>query len=121
MADRGSERFAGKRILIVEDDWFLASDMVQQIEEVGGRILGPIADVETALQAADNEEFDAALLNMAIGKETSFPVADVLRRRQIPFAFASAYEVGAFPSRYADVPNISKPFELRIAARALFG
>ncbi|WP_161992880.1 response regulator [Aureimonas leprariae] len=121
MIDTAERCLSGKRILVVEDDWFLAMAMAQQLEDAGATVVGPAPDLEEAMETVRTERIDGALLDVGLDEMRSFPVADVLKARRVPFVFASAFGRRAFPNAYADVPNLGKPFDVRDAAKALFG
>ena len=78
---------AGCRVLIVEDDYLLATDLTGLLRRAGADIIGPVGSVRDAL-AAFEQSPDVALLDVQLGEETSFPIADELARRGVPFVFA---------------------------------
>ena len=83
-------------MLIVEDDYFLAADLASILSRAGADVVGPVATVRDGIDALD-EAPDVATLDVQLGEETSFPIADELARRGIPFVFAtgSAREIPA--------------------------
>lgn len=115
MAEQNLE---GSRILVVEDEYFLADDLQEALGQAGAEVLGPIARVETATAfIAGEPRIDAAVLDINLNGEMVFPVADALRERGIPFAFATGYDRSALPDRFAEVPRLEKPFNgARVAA-----
>ena len=56
-----------------------------------------------------SQDFDAAILDVALGGRDSYAVADELRQRHIPFAFATASD--HLPETYQDVPYLRKPYD----------
>jgi DNA-binding response OmpR family regulator len=87
-------------------------------------IVGPVATLEKALKLAEEEEFDAAILDVTIRGGKVFPVAELLLRRGIPFVFASGYGDWALPEELRDKPRLTKPFtigELEAQVRRLYG
>jgi CheY-like chemotaxis protein len=102
-AGRPGERLLGKRILIVEDEALVALELQFAFEDEGAEIVGPALSLMKALETATHDaEIDLALLDVDIAGENVFPVAELLRRRGVPFAFhtghASRSELGAlFP------------------------
>lgn len=109
---------AGSRILVVEDEYFLADDLHGALTEAGAEVLGPMPSVSDANTfIAGESSIDAAILDINLHGEMVFPVADALRERGIPFAFATGYDEAVLPERFASVPRIEKPFKsARIAA-----
>ena len=83
-----SEVLAGSRILVVEDEYYLAEDARSILSEVGAEVLGPVPTVDEAkvlIEAAGR--IDGVLLDANLRGEMAFDVADVLQARNIPFAF----------------------------------
>ncbi|MDZ7281315.1 response regulator [Sphingomonas sanguinis] len=103
-----------RRILIVEDEYMLARDLQLELEEAGAIVIGSEASVRSALSRIEQEErIDAVILDVNLGGQFAFPVADALNARQIPFIFASGYEDDVVKSRYPGVVNCAKPFVSR--------
>lgn len=100
-----------RRILIVEDEYLLAQDLQLELEHAGAVVVGPEASVAAALARIDEEaHIDAAILDVNLGGEWAFGVAETLRARQIPFVFASGYENDVMKGRFPEVRNCAKPF-----------
>ena len=53
-----------RRILIVEDDWMVAQDMSDMVEELGGAVVGPAGELAQGLALAESEELAAAILDV---------------------------------------------------------
>ncbi len=107
-----STPLAGHRILLVEDEMLVSMLIEDVVKELGCEVVGPAADRDVALSLAETEDVDVALLDVNLGGEPVFPVADVLRTRGVPFAFISGYGQNGVADRYADVPTLAKPFRL---------
>lgn len=101
----------GKRVLIVEDELLVALLIEDFLTEFGCSTLGPCGSLEKALDAARTERFDLAVLDVNLGGEKVYPVADVLMQRQIPFLFLSGYGDEAVPADHCDWRVCSKPFK----------
>jgi CheY-like chemotaxis protein len=111
---------AGPWILVVEDEYFLARELVGALGRHGLKVIGPVAEVGEALAiVASGRQIDGAVLDINLHNETIFPLADLLREKSIPFVFATGYEQSAIPAAYADVPRWQKPFEYEQLAAAL--
>jgi CheY-like chemotaxis protein len=83
----------GSRILVVEDE-FLISLLIEDIlQEHGCDVVGPAATVEHAMRLTGDSGFDAALLDVNLGDETVYPVADALVEAGVPFVFVTAFVV----------------------------
>jgi DNA-binding response OmpR family regulator len=77
----------GVRVLVVEDEFLIAMELVALLEEAGAEIVGPCANVREALSAAGGEQFSVAILDLRLGGELASPVARELSRRGVPFIF----------------------------------
>lgn len=120
MPDAGG--LAGRKILVVEDDYMIASDLADALRDAGAEVIGPAPSIEAALRLVRAApEMDAALLDVNLRGEMAFPVADALERRGVPFVFATGYDRAVIPARYAHVTRCEKPVHLAGLARALFG
>ncbi len=109
----------GRRVLIVEDDYLIAEDLREQLLSCGAVVLGPVACVADALALLEDGAVpDMAILDIGLGGGKVYPVADALRRRGIPFVFATGYDSWSIPDAYADVPRSEKPVALRGAPLA---
>ena len=100
----------GVRVLLVEDEYLVASLIEEMLEIAGCIVTGPIPRLAQAVDAADRETCDAAVLDVNLAGERIYPVADILSRRNIPFVFVTGY--GVLPSEYADRPRLCKPFKM---------
>lgn len=122
MAEAASRLMSGKRILVVEDEYFLAQELESELEDLGVEVLGPVATVDHALALIhDGAGIDAAILDINLQGEMVFPVADLLLREEIPFVFATGYEAQIVPERYPGFVLCRKPAKLNEIAQALFG
>jgi len=111
----------GRRILVVEDDYLIADEVAESLAEFGATVVGPANYVAEAIALVSQETcLDAAVLDINLGRETVFPVADALQQRGIPFVFATGYDQRIIPPRYAAVQRLEKPVDTRLLARLLF-
>lgn len=111
---------AGKRVLVVEDEPFVALGLEDNLRSLGCAVIGPATTLAAAMQAAGHEAMDAAILDVNLGGETVFPAAAVLADRGIPFVFCSGFSSETrLPERFSEVPRVAKPYTGRIIARAL--
>jgi DNA-binding response OmpR family regulator len=106
--DGNAER---RRILIVEDDYLIASWLAEALETAGWQVVGPIGHLAAALDSARSEACDAAVLDVNLGGRAVYPVAEALDERKVPFIFMSGYGVKTLPCRFAKRPRLSKPFK----------
>ena len=112
----------GRRMLVVEDDYLIASTLVRALEDHGAEVVGPAASVQEALELmAAEARLDAAVLDINLAGDRVYKVADALRARSVPFAFATGYDDWIIPDAYAGVPRMEKPVDTRDVVRVLAG
>jgi DNA-binding response OmpR family regulator len=100
------------RILIVEDEWMIASQIHMAVQQAGFDVVGPVGELTPALALAHAEDISAALLDIQLGPGIDvYPVADALRDRRIPFAFVSSLPRDQISPGHADRPLVAKPFQ----------
>lgn len=113
----------GARILVVEDEYYLAADLSDVLTENGAVVMGPFADADAAIAAAERTAPTMALVDINLGSGPSFATPRYLKERGIPFAFITGYEESAVPPEFAAVPRLEKPASAaairRVAARLL--
>jgi DNA-binding response OmpR family regulator len=97
-------------VLLVEDEMCLAMMLQDLLEDAGYRVL-KAARVAAALNLATAEDIDAAILDVNVAGTEVFPVADELRRRGVPFMFASGYGERGVPGEFRDYPMLQKPYD----------
>ena len=92
----------------------LAEDLREELERQGAEVMGPVPTVAEALELLRQAPAPhMAILDINLGGEMVYPVADALRARGIPFLFATGYEPWSILEAYANVPRMEKPVELR--------
>lgn len=110
----------GMHILVVEDEPLLSLDICAQIEENGGSVIGPAATLARGHALLRDQRPDGAILNIRIGDEVIYPLADEVLHAGIPVVFASSEARSAIPERYAAVPLLGKPLDMIVAIEKLF-
>jgi DNA-binding response OmpR family regulator len=98
------------RIFIVEDEFLAAMLLEDELRARGWLTLGPFTTLKQARDAAETEQFDLAILDINLGGEMVYPLADELAARGIPFIFLSGYLSRDLPERFKVRPKLSKPF-----------
>lgn len=117
-----ASKLTRRRILLVEDEFFIAEEMVYLLEAGGAEVLGPVASVGAAIDLIDQtEHIDGAVLDVNLRGLKSWPVADALLRRGVPFIFATGYDGASIPANYAEIECYEKPFNSNMIGAALFG
>jgi FOG: CheY-like receiver len=94
----------------VEDEYLIAEDIRCLLEEAGAVVVGPAPTVTRALALIEAEPaIDGAILDVNLGGEKSFPVAEALRRRSAPFLFATGYNLDDMPPEWRSARCVIKP------------
>jgi DNA-binding response OmpR family regulator len=107
------------RVLVVEDEMLVALMICDMLSDLGYNPVGPAMRLDQGLDLAKKEPIDAAVLDVNLGDAKSFPVADVLRDRRVPFIFATGYGIADPHEAYPGVTALSKPFSAGDLDRAL--
>ncbi|WP_336489483.1 response regulator [Methylobacterium nigriterrae] len=107
MADRPTS-LAGRRVLVVEDEYVIAMDMQSSLQEVGAEVAGPVPDAEQALALIEAASLDAAVLDVNLRGEAVYTVADRLRERDVPYQFATGESQIVDRSDYRSRPRLEK-------------
>ena len=106
-----SSSLSGCRVLVVEDEMLVAWEVEDVLSDWGCTVVGPVGRVDKALAMRDAEAIDMAVLDINLNGQKSYPVADALEARSVPFVFLTGYSKDSLPSRYQTCPMLQKPFE----------
>jgi CheY-like chemotaxis protein len=111
----------GLKMLVVEDEAMVAMLVEDILIDLGCEVVGIAATVEQGLLllATGRGRIDAAILDVNLGGEKVFPIADVLAQLGVPFIFASGYGRGGIEPRFADRLVLAKPFGQAAVAELL--
>ena len=101
----------GLRVLLVEDENLVAMLLEDMLAELGHSVVGPVARLKKALEMAQHEAIDLAILDVNINGEQAYPVAEALAARGIPFVFSTGYGERGLPPQYRGHPTLQKPFQ----------
>lgn len=103
---------AGLRGLVVEDEGSVALLIEQMLEDLGCEVAASVATLAKAKKAARGDTFDFAVLDVNLGGELVFPVAEILKVRQRPFVFSTGYGRIGVPQAFKECDVLSKPFTI---------
>jgi CheY-like chemotaxis protein len=118
MAD--SSALVGRRVLVVEDEMMIAMLVEDMLAELGCTVVGPAHALDAALVLAQTETgLDAALLDVNLGGQPVFAVADALRAKGVPTIFSTGYGDAGLRDVDRGAPVLQKPFRAHDLARAL--
>jgi DNA-binding response OmpR family regulator len=110
---------AGLRVLVVEDDYFIADEICSTLRQGGAEVLGPSPDLEHGLDMVRSERIDCAVLDINLHGALAFDLADELRKRGTPSIFATGYDESVLPSAFSDSVRLEKPVNLNALLRAV--
>lgn len=102
-----SSASSGKRVLLVEDEMILMLELEEVLTGAGFEVVGPVARVSKALALIVSKPIDAAIVDVNLGDEKSYPIADALIARQVPFFFVTGYD--SLEEGYQSIPRLQKP------------
>lgn len=104
---------SGYRVLVVEDEYFIAAEIEDALIRAGAEVIGPISDIKEALRQVRGDGFDLAVLDINLGGDLAYPIADALVAQRVPFLFATAYQASEIPPGYRRHRLVSKPYDSR--------
>ena len=112
----------GRRILIVEDEYFVADDLATDLRRHGAEVIGPVGTVADALALVQSTpDLDGAVLDINLHGVMSYPVAALLTAAGTPFLFATGYDAWTVDDAYRGVVRHEKPVRPGDVIAALFG
>ena len=109
----------GKRILVVEDEMLVSMLLEDMLADFGCSVVGPAPSIAEAMPLATGADIDAAVLDLNLGGQPIFPVADALKARGVPFVFASGYGNAGLSEAHRGAPMLQKPFRQADLEKAL--
>jgi len=107
------------RVLVVEDETVISMLLEECLYELGCEVTEVASQLKDAMVKALGLEIDAAVLDVNLGGELSYPVAQALRGRGVPIVFATGYGASGLPENLRDAPILAKPFRKAQLADAL--
>jgi DNA-binding NtrC family response regulator len=111
----------GRRILVVEDDFLIGQDFADTLAGMGFAVLGPVGNIDDALHLlSDTSQIDGVVLDLNLGGEMSYPIADLLLKRGVPFVFTTGYDRTHIAERFSEVTRCEKPVNISRMVQALF-
>ena len=107
------------RILVVEDEYFLADDLKKALVGEGFLVAGPVGSETEALAVLDGEEVDCAVLDINLHGRMVYPLAHELRERNVPFLFVTGYDKAEPDEGFDDVDLLRKPIQTDLLMRSI--
>lgn len=114
-----TSNLAGLRVLVVEDEMMVSMLIEDMLDDLGCKVVGPASRLDEAIALAGEAELDCAVLDVNLGGQSIFPLADLLRAKGAPFAFATGYGDAGLREVDKGSPVLQKPFRETDLARVL--
>src|SRR5690606_16770987 len=109
-----------RRILVVEDEIFVALDVAATVEDANGIVIGPVGTVRQAIELLRQHEVDAAILDVNLADGDFEPILQQLKSHDV---FVVVHTGGGMPAKmaalYPEVPVFQKPIPLNVLIRSL--
>ena len=109
----------GLRVLIVEDEFLLALSLEDDLVLAGCVTIGPFSNLADATQATRREDFDLAILDVNLGGEPIYPLAEELLERGKPFLLVTGYGAESLPPHFRSLPRLPKPYDVAILLKEI--
>jgi DNA-binding NtrC family response regulator len=116
VAARGKERGI---VLVVEDEPLIMLELEQMLGELGWHAAYLAGDIDKAMEFAEHEVLDLAILDVNVKGKTSFAVAHILEKRNVPIILATGYSTDVIAENYPRAVYLQKPYVKSDLARAL--
>lgn len=100
----------GRRVLVIEDSPVVAEAAKDMLRDMGCAVAGPATNMAAALLLAEEEQIDAAVVDLNIRGGKAFPVLRILEKRGIPFLLTSGYADWSMPEEWLARPRLAKPY-----------
>ncbi len=110
----------GRKVLVVEDDYYIAGDTAAALRGAGAEVLGPCPSEDATLDLLETRTPSHAVLDLNLGGGgPRFEIARVLSKRGVPFLFMTGYDPDKIPPELEDVPRLQKPVTFRTIVEAV--
>jgi CheY-like chemotaxis protein len=115
-----NDTIQGRRVLLVEDEYFIAEDLRRSFADAGADILGPVPTAARALELFDGQRpVDAAVLDINLRGEMVYPLVDKLLAAGVPTVFVTGYDAVEIPEQYRHIARCEKPTSIGKVIKAL--
>ncbi|MGD1877760.1 MAG: HWE histidine kinase domain-containing protein [Kiloniellaceae bacterium] len=99
-------------VLIVEDNLIIGMEAESLFQGLGCQTVDVVGNLDEAYGALNDRDFDLVLLDVNLGNQTSFALAEELAAKGVKIAFASGYgDTGNYPETLRAVPRVAKPYD----------
>jgi DNA-binding response OmpR family regulator len=98
------------RVLVVEDEFLIALELSGIVERAGYSVVGPAESVDATRKVLAKQKVDLALLDINLGGELVFPIAEYLEAIGLPYIFVTGNSPSSLPAEYRHRPLVQKPY-----------
>ena len=109
----------GSRILLVEDEYYVADELCRALEGCGAEVIGPVPTLDRALPLAESQNLTCAVLDINLRGESCLRIAETLQRRNVPFVYSTGYSRTSVPDALNGAAHLEKPFRIEELLRAV--
>jgi CheY-like chemotaxis protein len=109
----------GRRVLVIEDESMVTMFIQDTLADIGCEVAGVASRLNEALEKARTLAFDVAILDVNLDGEQTFPIAEALLARGMPFVLATGYSATSLPAALQRAPILQKPFRQSDLEQAL--
>jgi DNA-binding response OmpR family regulator len=109
----GEPDLSGHRILVVEEDYYIATDTARALQGAGADVIGPCPSEEAAQAEIEGRRPSAAVVDTNLGEGPTFDLARILKDKGVPFVFTTGYDKDVIPHEFDGVSRLEKPIALR--------
>ncbi|MGF1619177.1 MAG: response regulator [Rhodomicrobiaceae bacterium] len=98
------------QVLVVEDEGMVAMLLEDMLADLGHQVVATVGNIERASELVADTGFDLAILDVNLNGRHTYPLAETLQQRGIPFVFATGYGRSGLEAKWKDTPVLQKPF-----------
>jgi CheY-like chemotaxis protein len=109
----------GRRVLVIEDESLVTMLIQDTLADIGCEVVGSASRFDEAVSKAKGLSFEVVILDVNLNGQLSFPIAEALSERGIPFVWTTGYGTGGLPKSLQNAPVLSKPFQQMDLEQAL--
>lgn len=117
----GNLRLEGIKVLVLEDEYFIADDLSRALHAAGAQTVGPASTVQQANSLLAAQPVDAAILDLNLRGDMAVEFAEQLSASGLPCVIVSGYGPGSLPESLSAIPSIEKPVRYEKVISCLAG
>ena len=102
---------SGLKVMVVEDEALIAMALSRLLTMLGCQVVGPALNLDQGMRLFETETFDGAILDVNLGQEKVFPLADALAEQSVPFIFVTGYGKECLRQCIHFRPVLQKPYK----------